>query len=421
METTTQIETKTNAQSQLPGGWKSVRLGAVIAEAQSGFACGERDPHGVIQLRMNNVTTTGLMVWNDFLRVPVDAETVKRFRLVEGDVLFNNTNSTELVGKTALFKPNGEDVVYSNHFTRLRCKSDVLHPPFLWAWLNLQWQRRVFENLCNRWIGQSAVKWEKLAALSIPLPPLPEQKRIAAILTEQIAAVEKARKAAEAELEAARALPAAYLRAVFNSDEAKKWPRKPLGEICFGGGQYGTSVMSNAELKGVPILRMGNLFEGCLRWDNLAYIELPNDEEAKYVLSKGDILFNRTNSAELVGKTAVFDGSRRAVFASYLIRFKLLPSVADPTFLSAYINSEIGRKFIQENMARAIGQVNISASTMCRMPIPLPPLDTQRQIGDSIEKWSRSANTLSGIGSDQLTAINSVPAALLRKAFKGEL
>lgn len=145
--------------------WRWVRLGEAISEAQPGFACGLRDSKGVVQLRMNNVDTRGNLVWNDFIRVPADDKTVLRFKLEKGDVVFNNTNSTELVGKSALFRGFSEPVVYSNHFTRLRPNPEKLDEEYLASWLLFQWLSRVFENLCNRWIGQSAVKNDKLFLL----------------------------------------------------------------------------------------------------------------------------------------------------------------------------------------------------------------------------------------------------------------
>jgi len=216
----------------LPDGWRWVRLGEVINQSQTGFACGERDSNGIVQLRMNNVDTRGNFVWNEFLRVPADQDKISKYRLSKGDILFNNTNSTELVGKSALFQGHTETVVYSNHFTRLRVNQDQLEPSYLASWLVLQWTDKVFENLCNRWIGQSAVKNGKLLSLQIPLPPLPEQKRIAEILNEQTEAIEKARKATEAQLEAAKSLPAVYLGAVFNSPEVRQWPKKKFEEVA---------------------------------------------------------------------------------------------------------------------------------------------------------------------------------------------
>jgi hypothetical protein len=112
----------------LPNSWRWVRLGEVITEAQPGFASGSRDADGVIQLRMNNVDTRGNLVWDEFIRVPADKETVAKYQLMSGDVMFNNTNSTELVGKSALFCGSSESIVYSNHFTRLRTDPWNLEP-----------------------------------------------------------------------------------------------------------------------------------------------------------------------------------------------------------------------------------------------------------------------------------------------------
>ncbi|HEY5503856.1 MAG TPA: hypothetical protein VIK28_01765 [Sedimentisphaerales bacterium] len=161
----------------LPKGWRWVKLGDIIRETQAGFACGERDAEGIVQLRMNNLDTRGNFVWNDVLRVPREGNNIEPFLLVPGDVLFNNTNSTELVGKSALFAGYAEPIVYSNHFTRLRTISDALLPDVLASWLNHQWQQGVFSAICNSWIGQSAVKADKLLNLEISLPPLDEQKQ----------------------------------------------------------------------------------------------------------------------------------------------------------------------------------------------------------------------------------------------------
>jgi type I restriction enzyme S subunit len=202
----------------LPMGWRLVKLKEVIREAQAGFACGQRDIDGIVQLRMNNLDTRGNFVWNNILRVPREGNNVEQFLLVSGDVLFNNTNSTELVGKSALFEGYVEQIVYSNHFTRLRTITGDLLPAFLSSWLNYQWQQGVFAAICNRWIGQSAVKADKLLSLDFPLPPIAEQQRIAGVLRKQMEMIERARTAVEAELEAINAMPTALLRRVFNGE-----------------------------------------------------------------------------------------------------------------------------------------------------------------------------------------------------------
>jgi len=409
-------------ENQLPVGWKLTKLGDVIAEARAGFACGLRDDAGTIQLRMNNVDTRGNFVWDEFIRVPASTVQVAKYRLLPCDVLFNNTNSTELVGKTAFFTGHPEPVVYSNHFTRIRTQKDKLDPAYLSFWLNGEWRRGTFARICNRWIGQSAVKANKLFPLSIPLPPLAEQKRIAGIVREQLAAVERARMAAEARLEAIKALSAAFLRNVFpqtGKPLPNGWRWVKLGDISDGPGQYGTSTKSNGEKRGLPVLGMYHIHEGNIRWENLSYVDLEPDKMARYILHEGDLLFNRTNSAELVGKTAVYDRDTPAVFASYLIRFRVLAGTTAPYFVSTYINSHEGRSFIEKNMARAIGQVNISASTMRAMPIPLPLLPVQKDIVRILKERMTVTEKARAAAEEELATTNALPAAILRRAFSG--
>ena len=199
----------------LPAGWKWTQLGDVLASIQPGFACGKRDEKGVAQLRMNNISTDGRFNWDKIVRIPPNYTNMFKYWLEPGDVLFNNTNSVELVGKSAIFLGFHEKVVYSNHFNRLRPDTNVLDTSYLANWLLYNWIHGLFARMCNRWVGQAAVPRSKLLALKIPLPPLCEQKRIAALLKEQMAYVETVRMSAREQLDAINALPAALLRRAF--------------------------------------------------------------------------------------------------------------------------------------------------------------------------------------------------------------
>lgn len=214
---------------------------------------------------------------------------------------------------------------------------------------------------------------------------------------------------------------AAYLRGVFESEEAATWTKVKLQDICLGNGQYGTSQKSNGKDKGLPVLGIKHIQNGRIVFEDVLHVELPEKELEKYLLKKGDLIFNRTNSAELVGKTAIFDLDVNTVFASYLIRFRINNSLADSRFVSAFINSRIGRIFIEKNMARAIGQVNISASTMNEMIIPLPPLNFQRRIMDEFSFLQCEYERLNYLLSEESKIILKLPASLLRQAFSGAL
>jgi len=162
---------------------------------------------------------------------------------------------------------------------------------------------------------------------------------------------------------------------LFQGKYSKRRMRDLIGLI-----QYGTSEKAHDEPSGVPVLRMNNIIGGQLDVSNLKYLHLSRSELEKLKLVDGDILFNRTNSKELVGKCAVFHESGEYVFASYLIRVRLKPNVADPDFVAFIINSPIGRRQIDTLSRQIIGQANINTEELKSLEIPLPSLAIQREI-----------------------------------------
>ena len=164
-----------------PEGWVGVALGdSLAADVQPGFACGvnNRDEIGTPHLRPMNVSTEGQIAYNEVKYVPTDRVDSDRKWLKSGDVLFNNTNSAELVGKTALYDDD-EGVAFSNHMTRVRCTPAVL-PKYCALALHQKWREGYFLEHCNRHVSQASIGQKVLKATMIPLPPLAEQERIVA-------------------------------------------------------------------------------------------------------------------------------------------------------------------------------------------------------------------------------------------------
>lgn len=149
--------------------------------------------------------------------------------------------------------------------------------------------------------------------------------------------------------------------------------------------QYGTSEKANKKHQGVAVIRMNNIKDGMLDLSDLKHIELSEKERQRLVLRDGDILFNRTNSKELVGKCAVFHDRGEYVFASYLIRVCTITEEANPDFVSFVLNSPIGRKQIDAMSRQIIGQANINSQELRTLQIPLPPVNLQRRIMERIE------------------------------------
>ncbi len=179
-----------------PDGWKEARLFDLVSNLKNGFASGKRDENGIVQIRMNNITTDGHVVLDSFLKVPVP-ESIDEWMLRKGDFLFNNTNSIDLVGKSAVFDAAPFPCTFSNHFTRLRFKKERVLPEWVLHHFVILWRRGFFKSVAIRHVGQAAVHKEHLLKLKLPLPPLAEQKKIAEVLSTVDEGIEKVDRAIE--------------------------------------------------------------------------------------------------------------------------------------------------------------------------------------------------------------------------------
>ncbi len=213
--------------------------------------------------------------------------------------------------------------------------------------------------------------------MEVPLPPLDEQRRIVGILN-RAAKIERLRAKAADRLR--EFVPALFIK-MFGGpvENPMGWEVRMLEEICISA-QYGTSKKASEHVGGIPILRMGNVtYDGYLDCDsiNLKYAQLEDSEIKKYVLHSGDILFNRTNSKDLVGKTGIWDGRFEAVPASYFIRLRVDHAVIHPTYLWAFMNSSAVKQRLFEMARGAIGQANINAKELKSIRVPVPSIDEQ--------------------------------------------
>lgn len=158
--------------------------------------------------------------------------------------------------------------------------------------------------------------------------------------------------------------------------------------------QYGLSEKASKEKIGIPMLRMNNIFNSETVFDNLKYIDIDEPTKNKYRLNRGDLLFNRTNSKELVGKTAIFNEDGEYTFASYLIRAVINSKKSNPNYINYLFNSSL-LKYQKDMTSRQItGQANINAQEMQDFLFPLPPLKIQTEIADNIGKMKLKIKTL---------------------------
>jgi len=313
------------------------------------------------------------------------------------------------VGKTALL---GINATTNQAVCHIIPNPQVANSKFVWYAI----RKKVPELLARRIGGaQPNINQKIIKDTTIPLPPLSEQRRIVEIL-DQADALRK--KRAEADAKAARILPALFYKMFGDpATNPKGWKTVRFGDVIVET-QYGTSVRANTNRKGLPVLRMNNIdVDGHLDLRDLKYVDLPKSDQKKYLLARGDILFNRTNSRELVGKTGLWRGEMEAVPASYIIRIRVDRSIVLPEFIWAYMNCPFIKQLLLNKARRAIGMANINAKEVRSLPLILPDRDRQETFVEHIMLLER----LRGQRNSTARAVDRLFETLLHRAFTGDL
>jgi restriction endonuclease S subunit len=332
---------------------------------------------------------------------PLAAPSRARRVVVDGDVLVSTVRPN--LKAFALLRNLPDRVLASTGFAVLRAKLDHLLPPFL---IEIAFSDAVLSQLTAK-MGKGqypSVTATDIAGIRIPLPPLEIQRCVAA----DCAAIDLAVAAAAEDLTGA----SLGIESLVQDVQASSHPRLEIDHVALAV-QYGLSEKMNESGIGYKIFRMNEIAQRrMVDGGQMKYADISPDEFAKLKLNKGDILFNRTNgSADHVGKVGMFDLDGDYCFASYLVR--VVPDLKKvlPEFLVLMMASE---HFRQEALAQAVksaGQININATKMRSIKVPVPPLPEQKRMVAKVRKLEQQI-------ADALAVIAAAPArkqAILQK------
>ena len=256
-----------------------------------------------------------------------------------------------------------------------------------------------------------------LADLSIPLPSLPEQRRIAAIL-DKADALRARRRAALAQLDT---LTQAIFLEMFGDPETNpgRWQVRRLGELISTGPQNGLYKPSTDYGSGTPILRIDAFYDGVVTdMASLKRVRVSDDELRSYELHAGDLVINRVNSRQYLGKSAIIRPTiEPTVFESNMMRFAVDSHELRPEFVIQYLQSDIVRAHILRCAKDAINQSSINQQDVKAIPIYVPPLSDQ----DSFVSRAGAAVALRTASERAIVASDELFASLQHRAFRGEL
>lgn len=249
-----------------------------------------------------------------------------------------------------------------------------------------------------------------LLRMNIPLPSIPEQKRIAAILDKADEIKQTSKDLNSSKYDVLQS----YFVEIFGDPSVRdRWPSHSIGEIA-DDVQYGTAKKANEDGFGIPVLRMNNLTEeGFINLDSLKHCELEDTELSKFTVSKFDILFNRTNSPKLVGKTSFWLFDENYSFAGYLIRVRLNQEIIDPYYLWTYMNSAYCKAFLFQKAKASNNMSNFSGGELKKMVVPVPPKPLQMKFRKLVENTMQGWELIDSIEDFSSTLVDSLRQEIL--------
>jgi len=403
----------------LPRSWRAVRLSDVCEESIP-----TRDPRdsptdSFRYVDITSVSNVSKRIVSPKTVLGKDAPSRARQVIRTGDVLVATTRPN--LNAVALVPTELDGEIASTGFCVLRAKSG-LDPRYLFGFVQMGETVRNLSELVKGAL-YPAVTDAQVRAQWLPLPELSEQRRIVDVLAEQMTAVERARAAAEAQLKAAKALPAAYLRMVFESATAQAWPRRTLAEVSEIAGGIQKSPDRVPVRLHRPYLTVRNVQRGCLDLSEVERFEVTLAEIERLRLLSGDILVVEGNgSIDQIGRNAMFvaDG-QEWIHQNHVIRVRLDGAAARPEFVSCFLNCDLGRAQMVKKAETTSGLYTLSAGKVASLEVPVPSLGEQESILSVLGERMGEVERLIEQAGEQLAAMDSLQAALLRRAFSGEL
>ncbi|BFO21713.1 hypothetical protein SHKM778_81010 [Streptomyces sp. KM77-8] len=305
------------------------------------------------------------------------------YGLKPGDILLNEGQSLELVGRSAIYDGVEGEFCFQNTLIRFRPGADVL-PAYAQVVFERWLATGVFASIAKQTTSIAHLGGDRFAALLFPLIPVVAQRRIVEVLT----SVTELERGIEASITKLRNVRQGALLTSMGSVPSGRpsagWARVPLKDIV-PSAEYGISEALDRDARGVPVLRMNNIQSARIDADELRYCPVP--VPSKLFLRRGDVLFNRTNSMEHIGKAAMWrDELPSATFASYLVR--LIPDLqrVTPEYLVEWLMHPLVRQRVRSISTVAVQQVNVNPSRLRELEIDLPvDLAEQRRIVATLE------------------------------------
>ncbi len=405
----------------LPQGWTQATLAQVTQKISMRQPRPEED---FVYIDISSINRDFKKIENPQSLTGDNAPSRARQVVAQGDTLVSMTRPN--LNAVALVPAWLDGQIASTGFNILRAQTGIDH-----RWLFYITRTTQFVSSMSEIVQGAlypAIRPKDIGNYVIPLAPLNEQKRIADKLDVLLGRVDASKERLERVPALLKRIRQSLLAMATSGTLTEAWREKTQVASEFNRPvklkntgttfSYGSSAKSSLTGE-TPVLRMGNIQNGKLDWSDLVYTS--NKEEIeKYALFKGDVLFNRTNSPELVGKTAVYEGEQQAIYAGYLIRVKCGPKIL-PNYLNYCLNSPAGRDYCWSVKSDGVSQSNINAKKLGDFEFFCPPVLEQKEIIKKVQNLLCILDMLEASLCRTEKKLEQLKQSILTKAFSGKL
>ena len=376
---------------------------------------------------MNNITSDGRFDFEELLKVPIPSD-IERFDLQKDDIIFNNTNSLDLIGKTAIVNER-LPYTFSNHLTRIRLIKNKISPYWLYLIFLRYKERFVFRAICHTHVGQSGIGKNELQNLQIFFPRIMEQQKIASILSKVDELIQKTDQVIEQTQGLKKGLMHRLLTkgightkfkvvkfgSHFKDEIPAEWVVDVMKKVSskLVVGFVGTCDPYYTDSNGVPMIRTTNVKEGYLNLAHLKYVTREfHEKNKKSQLKINDLLVARHGEN---GEACLVRELKEANCLSVVI-VRPDPSLWIPEFFELAFNSNVVRKQISRSTGGGV-QTVVNTSEIGKAQIFVPTLDEQRKIVSYMSVFDKKNINLQS----QLSNLLRLKKALMQGLLTGKI
>ena len=448
---------------ELPEGWVWTSLEMIVSSISNGITEKQnKERLGIPVTRIETISNGTINMDRVGYLQNLDNILVEKYKLSIGDILFSNINSDFHLGKTAIFEIHNEVVLHGMNLLRIKPIMDYVSSQFLNYLFNYYRYSGVFISIAQHAVNQSSINQTKLKNLEVPLPPLAEQQRIVNKIEELFTNLDKGVESLNEVKSKLKTYRQAILKYAIEGKLTEKWREKNKNRVESEILQLVKSLEEKQKIltdgnsndledtcsptswvrlrlteltktinPGFPCGRHNNEGRGVLHVrpmniDREGRINLVN---TKYVetniydsLSKGDILFNNTNSSELVGKTTYIESDTNWAYSNHMTRIRINNPLINNKWISTYLHFLFLSGYFGGICIHHVNQSSVSSRVLSeKIPIPIPSISEQNFILQNIDQYFSIVNKEFETINCLLEQSKTLRQSILKKAFEGKL